>query len=143
MIDEMSRSISQLQLSNLDKPYFIQYIVLDEDEFAARATFGAFTQSSPSKQRLIYSQVRVGNYDFDNTEFQAGGQGGAGGGSPGLYQGPVDDDYDSLRHTLWLATDASYKAADRNHRAETRIDPEPDPGRPRAGFHQGNANGFR
>ena len=111
MVDEMSRSISQLQLSNLDKPYFIQYIVLDEDEFAARATFGAITQSSPTKQRLIYSQVRVGNYDFDNTEFQAGGQGGAGGGNPGLYQGPVDDDYDSLRHTLWLATDASYKSA--------------------------------
>ncbi len=74
MIDEMSRSISQLQLSSLDKPYFIQYIVLDEDEFAARATFGAITQSSPTKQRLIYSQVRVGNYDFDNTEFQAGGR---------------------------------------------------------------------
>ena len=29
----------------------------------------------------------------------------------GLYQGPVDDDYDALRHTLWLATDASYKSA--------------------------------
>jgi predicted Zn-dependent protease len=110
MNDELSRSILQLQLSNLEKPYFIQYIVLDEDEFAARATFGSITQASPSKQRLVYAQVRVGNYDFDNTEFQAGGPGGAGGGG-GLYQGPTDDDYDALRHTLWLATDASYKAA--------------------------------
>jgi TldD protein len=110
MIDELNRSIVQLQLSNLDKPYFVQYVVLDEEEFAARATFGALTQSTPSRQRLIYSQVRVGNYDFDNTEFNPGGAGGGGGGGR-LYQGPVDDDYDSLRHTLWLSTDASYKQA--------------------------------
>ena len=110
MIDEMGRSIIQLQLANLEKPYFIQYLVLDEDEFEARATFGALTRSAPSKQRLVYSQVRVGSYDFDNTEFQAGGPGG-GGGTTGLYQGAMDNDYDSLRHTLWLATDASYKSA--------------------------------
>jgi predicted Zn-dependent protease len=109
MTDELNRSVVELQLSNLDKPYFVQYIVLDEEEFAARATFGALTQATPSKQRLIYSQVRVGNYDFDNTEFNPGGAGGQGGGR--LYQGPIDDDYDSLRHTLWLATDTSYKAA--------------------------------
>jgi TldD protein len=109
MIDEMNRSVVQLQLSNLDKPYFVQYVILDEEEFAARATFGALTQSTPSRQRLIYSQVRVGNYDFDNTEFNPGGGGGAAGSR--LYQGSVDDDYDSLRHSLWLATDASYKQA--------------------------------
>jgi predicted Zn-dependent protease len=111
MTDEMNRSIVQLQLSNLDKPYFIQYIVLDEEEFAARATFGALTQTAPTKQRLVWSQVRVGNYDFDNTEFSPGGGAGGGGGGGGLYYGPVDDDYDALRHTLWLATDISYKAA--------------------------------
>jgi TldD protein len=113
MGDELNRSIFQLQLRDLDKPYFIQYIVLDEEEFAARATFGALSQASPSKQRLIYSQVRVGNYNFDNSEFAAGPGGGGGGAAAGgrLYQGPLDDDYDSVRHTLWLATDAAYKSA--------------------------------
>jgi predicted Zn-dependent protease len=105
--DELNRSIVELRLNNLDKPYFIQYIVLDEDEFAARATFGALAQASPSKQRLIQTQVRVGSYDFDNSEFNTGG----GGGNAGLSQGPVDDDYDNLRHTLWLGTDAAYKSA--------------------------------
>jgi predicted Zn-dependent protease len=113
MSDELNRSIVQLQLADLDKPYFIQYIVLDEEEFEARATFGALTQSRPIKQRLVYAQVRVGDYDFDNTEFAAGGGGGgaAPGGGGRLYQGPIDDDYRSLRHTLWLATDTSYKSA--------------------------------
>lgn len=104
--DELNRSITELRLNNLDKPYFIQYIVLDEDEFAARATFGALAQASPSKQRLVSAQVRVGNYDFDNSEFNVGGGGGG-----GLSQGSVDDDYDNLRHTLWLATDGAYKSA--------------------------------
>jgi TldD protein len=108
LTDEMTRSIVELKIGNLDKPYFIQYIVLDEDEYAARATFGSLTQTSPTKQRLVYTQVRVGSYDFDNTEFQGAGGGGAGGG---LYQGSIDDDYDNLRHTLWLGTDAAYKSA--------------------------------
>jgi predicted Zn-dependent protease len=110
MIDEMNRSTVQLQLANLDKPYFIQYVVLDEEEFAARATFGALTQVEPSRQRLVYAQIRVGDYDFDNTEFNPG-PGGQGGNRATLYQGPVEDDYDALRHTLWLATDTSYKSA--------------------------------
>ncbi len=105
--DELNRSMVELRLNNLDKPYFIQYVVLDEDEFAARATFGALSQSSPSKQRLISTQVRVGSYDFDNSEFNIG----PGGNGGGLSQGPVDDDYDSLRHTLWLSTDTAYKSA--------------------------------
>ena len=109
MNDELNRSVVQLQLSNLDKPYYVHYIVLDEDEFAARATFGSLVQSNPSKQRLVYAQVRVGSYDFDSSEFAVGPGGNPGGG--GLYQGSLDDDYDSLRHTLWLATDSAYKSA--------------------------------
>ena len=69
MVDELNRSISQLKLNNLDTPYFIQYTVLEEDEYAAGATFGALRQSEPTKQRLVNAQVRVGNYDFDNSEF--------------------------------------------------------------------------
>lgn len=136
MTDELNRSVAQLQFKDLDAPYFIQYIVLDEEEFEARATFGALTQATPTKQRLVYAQVRVGDYDFDNTEF-ATGPGGGGGGTPGgggrLYQGPLDDDYDSLRHTLWLATDTAYKSAVETIaqkraavRNRTQEDPVPD-----------------
>jgi predicted Zn-dependent protease len=110
MSDELTRSMTELKLNNLDTPYFIQYIVLDEDEYAARATFGALTQSNPLKQRLVYTQVRVGSYDFDNSEF-AVGPGGAGGAGGGLFRGSLEDDYANLRHTLWLGTDAAYKSA--------------------------------
>jgi predicted Zn-dependent protease len=108
MIDELERSMTQLKLNNLDSPYFIQYVVLEEEEYAAMATFGALRQSSPSRQRLVNAQVRVGNYNFDNSEFAAGRGGPA---RPRLSQATLEDDYASFRHTLWLATDMAYKQA--------------------------------
>ena len=77
MGDELDRSITQLKLNDLDKPYFIQYVVYDDEDFTASATFGALSRSSQTHQRLVHAQVRVGNYDFDNTGFTGGRGGGA------------------------------------------------------------------
>jgi TldD protein len=109
MTDELQRSVSELQFKDLEKPYFIQYIVLDQERYRASATFGALTASDASRVRYLQAQVRVGNYDFDNSEFVSG---------PG-FQGPppagvtnqavIDDDYNAMRHLLWLVTDGAYK----------------------------------
>jgi predicted Zn-dependent protease len=109
MGDELDRSISQLKLNDLDKPYFIQYVVYDDEDFTASATFGALSRSSQTHQRLVHSQVRVGSYDFDNTGFT--GARGAGASTGVLAQAALDDNYDALRHSLWLATDSAYKSA--------------------------------
>src|SRR6187399_1502821 len=109
MGDELDRSIAQLKLNDLDKPYFIQYVVYDDEDFTASATFGALSRSSPTHQRLVWSQVRVGDYDFDNTGY-SGGRGAAGSTGSGAYT-TLDDDYGALRHSLWLATDTAYKSA--------------------------------
>ena len=39
MVDELQRSVSELQFKDLEKPYFIQYIVLDQERYRASATF--------------------------------------------------------------------------------------------------------
>jgi hypothetical protein len=109
MGDELDRSITELKLNDLDKPYFIQYTVYDDEDFTASATFGALSRSSPTHQRLVWAQVRVGGYDFDNTGY-AGGRGGNGSAGSGAYT-TLDDDYNALRHSLWLTTDAAYKSA--------------------------------
>src|SRR5262249_47396930 len=92
-----------------EKPYFIQYIVLDQEKYRASATFGALTASDMNRVRYLQAQVRVGDYEFDNSEFVTG---------PG-FQGPpaagvtnqtvIDDDYNAIRRSLWLVTDAAYK----------------------------------
>ena len=62
MTDELQRSVSELQFKDLEKPYFIQYIVLDQDQYRSSATFGALTASNQSQSRYIQAQVRVGDY---------------------------------------------------------------------------------
>ncbi|PYR99973.1 MAG: hypothetical protein DMG16_16670 [Acidobacteria bacterium] len=109
MVDELQRSINELQFKDLDKPYFVQYVILDQERYRASATFGALTSSDTSRGRIVQAQVRVGNYDFDNSEFMTGP----------AFQGPppsgvvsetvIENNYDAIRHSLWLATDAAYK----------------------------------
>ena len=72
MVDELQRSINELQFKDLDKPYFVQYVILDQERYRASATFGALTSSDTSRGRIVQAQVRVGNYDFDNSEFMTG-----------------------------------------------------------------------
>ncbi len=109
MTDELQRSVSELRFKDLDKPYFIQYVVLDQERYRVSATFGALTTSDVSKGRILQVQVRVGDYDFDNSEFVTG-QGFQGAPASGVVAATVvDDDYAGIRHALWLATDAAYK----------------------------------
>jgi TldD protein len=111
MVDELGRSVSELQFKDLEKPYFIQYIVLDQERYRASATFGALTASDMNRARYVQAQVRVGDYQFDNSEFVAGG--GFQGAPPSgvTSQTVIDNDYGAIRHALWLATDAAYKQA--------------------------------
>src|SRR5215510_9720523 len=111
MNDELRRSVSELQFKDLEKPYFIQYIVLDQERYRASATFGALTGSDLNRGRYVQTQVRVGDYDFDNSEFVSGS--GFQGPPPAgvTVQTVIENDYDAIRHTLWLATDAAYKQA--------------------------------
>lgn len=106
MGDELERSVADLRLRDSEKPYFIQYTVVDEDEYVAKATFGALTSSRQTRERVLHAQVRVGSYEFDNSEFVTG-QGPPFSGV--LTPTVVDNDYRELRHALWLATDAAYK----------------------------------
>ncbi len=106
MSDELSRSMAELQLKDLGKPYFVQYTVMDEEEYAGQATFGALTSWECVRQRVMQAQVRVGSYQLDSSDFLS-----SRGESSGtqLVQTAVDNDYRELRHSLWLATDAAYK----------------------------------
>jgi predicted Zn-dependent protease len=109
MTDELQRSVTELQFRDLEKPYFIQYSILDEEVYTAQATFGALASSNRTRQRVLQTQVRVGDYTFDNSEFVPLGQGGGAAGTGVTSTIAIDNDYNALRHSLWLSTDAAYK----------------------------------
>ncbi len=107
--DELNRSMHQLQLEQLEKPYFISYHVQDRSSLSASATFGALLTSSVSRARYLTVQVRVGDYERDNSNFMTYPPAANGLNETVLL--PLDDDYRELRRQIWLATDAAYKQA--------------------------------
>ena len=103
MKDELARSLS-LQIPSLEKPYYIDYAVDQLRVYSAAATLGGLVASQESEVSLPRVQVRVGSYDFDNTNFRDANFG---------YSSrlPRDNDYNVIRRLLWLDTDRGYKAA--------------------------------
>ena len=109
MEDELQRSMNQLRLEDLEGPYFLEYGVIDTESISVSATFGAVVRSGGSRQRLLRVDIRVGTHELDNSEFLGDLSMFSWSGFPrGLVR---EDDYDALRHDLWLASDAAYKQA--------------------------------
>jgi predicted Zn-dependent protease len=102
MLEELDRSMSQLQLKGFAKPFFIQYRVEDVTDYSTKAEFGASEGSQRTHQRIARVTVRVGDYKTDSS-------GGRGDGALGLVA--LDEDPIALRTALWAATDQAYKAA--------------------------------
>ena len=105
---ELKRSMS-LSLKELDKPYFVSYALDDVKTWTATAAHGGLLSAHAARSRRPDVQVRVGDYQFDNTN-SAGGR-GRGGASYALSGFPLDDDPLVLRQYLWLETDSAYKGA--------------------------------
>lgn len=103
MIAELDRSMKELVLGGLERPYFIQYVVEDTVAHNASAKFGGVLSSGRTRRRTLNTDVRVGSYELDD------GNLGFGGFSGGVL--PLDDDERAIRHAIWLATDADYKVS--------------------------------
>ena len=106
MRDEMDRTMKQLQLEKLEKPYFVSYRVVENDSNYVTASFGALQSSGQNRGRAFVVEVRVGDNKMDNTNFFSPGMGQVSRG-----QLPIEDDYKELRRQMWLTTDATYKKA--------------------------------
>ena len=102
MLEEMDRSMNQLQLKGFAKPFFIQYRIEDVDDYQTKAEFGASEGAQHNHQRVARITVRVGDYKIDSS-------GGRGDGS--LQLASTDDDPIAVRSALWTATDTAYKSA--------------------------------
>lgn len=120
--DEMDRSVRRLRLEKYGGPYYLEYTVRDVDSLEVEASFGALTGRGRSRRRSLAVDLRVGEYSLDSSNFSRGGFdfGGLLGFAPGMGGGAVtvDDDYDALRHAVWLRTDAAYKSAIENLEAK-------------------------
>jgi TldD protein len=108
MKDEIDRA-RKLTISNLEPPYFIQYVIDEDDNFGVTANLGGLLTRRHDRFRSPEVRVRVGDYKFDNGNFAGGGFGF--GSRYDLEQFPLENAYPVLRRYLWLETDSAYKGA--------------------------------
>jgi TldD protein len=99
---ELDRSRSKLKLEDVASPYYLEYRVIDFDDYSAEAALGALRADVRTRFRFLRVVVRVGDYKQDSYF-------GQGEGSVNFL--PVDGDVLALRNQLWLATDTAYKLA--------------------------------
>lgn len=117
--DEMARSVERLKSGAYGLPYFVQYKILDTDMYYMTASYGAISSKSRSKSRNLYTDIRVGNYELDSSSGGGGFSSIFGGGYAGSSKSlPLEDDYYSLRHEIWLDSDATYKKAIEGYEAK-------------------------
>jgi hypothetical protein len=108
MHDELNRS-RQMALPNLEPPYFVQYLLDQEETFTVSASLGGILSRRQEVVRQPNVTIRVGDYRFDNSNYT--GSGFNFGSRYDLGRFPLENGYDVLRRYLWLETDTAYKSA--------------------------------
>ncbi len=107
---ELKRNYGTLQNQEVP-PYFISYSITETNSNSITASFGRILSKSVNKKdRILDIDLRVGDYDFDNTHIIRGNpfNFGSGAGSAIL---PLENNTDALRNAMWFSTDNLYKKA--------------------------------
>ena len=109
---ELERAMTGFAQRAEQPPYFLAYEVWDQWQHWLSASNGAIVSDREQRQRLLDVDVRIGDYQFDNTHrFQ---------GQDAFFRGsffaraeplPLGDDEDAQRAVIWLRTEKEYQGA--------------------------------
>jgi predicted Zn-dependent protease len=109
---ELKRNKEQLTLPDYPSPYFISYLMRDVRTTSLASRYGAPVYRRDDRQRVVFSDVRVGSPEFDNTQDPYPGfDFNFMSFDPLKDRAPLSDDDLALRKVLWQSTDAEYKQA--------------------------------
>ncbi|MDX9790416.1 MAG: metallopeptidase TldD-related protein [Candidatus Kapabacteria bacterium] len=115
MRDEITRSMDNLQLESLQKPYYIEYKLRLRHADRINGSLGKIVEKGSTQFAQLTVDLRIGDYKFDNTNFFDVGLSFFGSSDDEeAYKNrkvQFEQDYNTLRRELWLASDAAYKQA--------------------------------
>jgi predicted Zn-dependent protease len=103
--DELMRTQTKLTLGGHPPPYFTAYTGHEQEQYNIYGSFGALDRCDEAHARWITVDLRAGDRKFDSDS------GPAFFGGDGSQTTSLDDNYDAIRHDLWLRTDFAYKHA--------------------------------
>lgn len=108
---EIERTMTTLA-DQPDPPYFLSYEITETHGKSLQSSFGTDGGRTENRTRLLDIDLRVGDYQLDNTHQVRGDFEGFGFRRGFSYVPiPLDDEVDAIRTILWHRTDAKYKKA--------------------------------
>lgn len=105
---EMERAMNGLRLPQREPPYYMAYTLLDVEQRFVVGQLGSIVQSQIQRARTLHPELRVGSPVLDNSF--AGAESGMGMAAFGQSL-VLDNEETALRASIWVATDAAYRAA--------------------------------
>lgn len=106
---ELNRSMAELKNQPIP-PYFISYSITDVHSLRITSSFGKLLAADSSKKRILDIDLRVGDYQLDNTHIIRGASFSFG-SSRRSVDLPLENDELAIRVAIWSGTDRSYKKA--------------------------------
>ncbi len=108
---EAHRAREQLRAPGHRRPYFVSYLLRDEEGFRTEARYGTLFAEERRRERHCFSDVRVGSYRYDHLS-----DGGLLDNSREsehyeLSRLPVGSRVDGVLHGLWKLTECRYREA--------------------------------
>jgi TldD protein len=107
MEQELERAMETLGKAD-PAAYFIGYTIVEMQRAEVSGSNAALLNSQQTRSRWLEVELRVGDYQLDNTR-RVGGRQPFGGGR--ARQVPIEDDAAVIRRALWLETDRQYREA--------------------------------
>jgi TldD protein len=125
---ELDRAMHEMRAPGFPKPYFISYLLRDEERWRIKAKYGAVKLCTHERDRNALADVRVGSYRYDHVRDGGLFDNDKDAESYGYVELPFGGSRDGLRHGLWRLTDARYREAvealmDKRSRELTYRDP--------------------
>ena len=104
---ELDRSREKLK-TQPTPPYYLSYEITETHTISVAGAFGKVTGSGEYRNRQLDIDLRVGDYNLDNTREIRGAMQRFGYSASSV---PIDNDPDAIRAVLWYHTDERYKRA--------------------------------
>jgi predicted Zn-dependent protease len=109
---EVDRNMSKLKIDKLRSPFFINYTVVDLKRLFVSASTGSILQSSETSQRVGLSDLLVGDYDRNNSNFRQ---------SSFPRTIVVENDARGLATAVWEDLDRVYKNSAESYEAKVAV----------------------
>lgn len=101
----------QMRAPGFPRPYFVSYLIRDEERWCLKAKFGSLKVDSRERTRSAFADVRVGSYGYDQVRDGGLLDNDKESESYGYVDLPFGNCLDGVRHGLWRLTDARYREA--------------------------------